>query len=97
MTGLAARRFRTDAILGGASQPIPALVVSRTEGMDQKMEQLVSVAGALLIHAAYIWMNFVGALVLTVIAWRAQLWGFVLLEGAWAGVSIAPLIRRPRA
>jgi len=76
------------------------------------MEQLVSVAGALLIlaaytvhqfgmldrtHAAYIWMNFVGALVLTVIAWRAQLWGFVLLEGAWAALSIAPLIRRPRA
>ena len=76
------------------------------------MEQLVSVAGALLIlgaytvhqfglmartHAAYIWMNFVGALVLTVIAWRAQLWGFVLLEGAWAAISIAPLIRRPRA
>ena len=76
------------------------------------MEQLVSVGGALLIlaaytahqfgrlertHPAYIWMNFVGSLVLTVIAWRAQQWGFVLLEGAWAAVSIAPLIRRPRA
>ncbi len=32
------------------------------------MEQLVSLAGALLILAAYIWMNFVGALVLTAIA-----------------------------
>lgn len=42
-------------------------------------------------------MNFVDALVLTVIAWRAQLWGFVLLEGAWATLSVAPLIRRPRA
>lgn len=76
------------------------------------MEQLVAVGGALLIlaaytlcqfgllertHAASIWMNFVGALVLTVIAWRVQQWGFVLLEGAWAAVSIAPLIRRPRA
>ena len=76
------------------------------------MEQLVSVAGALLIlsaytlhqfgrldrtQAAYVSMNFVGALVLTVIAWRAQLWGFVLLEGAWAAMSLAPLIRRPRA
>ena len=75
------------------------------------MEQLVSVAGALLIlaaytvhqfglmdrtDAAYIWMNFVGALVLTVIAWRAQLWGFVLLEGTWAALSVAPLMRRPR-
>lgn len=38
MTSLAARNFRTDAILGGASQPLPAPVVSdaRTEGMDQK-------------------------------------------------------------
>ena len=76
------------------------------------MEQLVSVAGARLIlgaytlhqfglmdraHAADIWMNFVGGLVLTMIAWRAELWGFVLLEGAWAAVSLAPLIRRPRA
>ncbi len=76
------------------------------------MEQLVSVGGALLIlvaytvhqfglidrtHAAYIWMNFVGSVVLTVIAWRAQLWGFVLLDGVWAAVSIAPLILRPRA
>ena len=42
-------------------------------------------------------MNFVGALVLTVIAWRAQLWGFVLLEGTWAALSVAPLMRRPRA
>jgi len=38
LTGVAARTFRADAILGGASQPIPAPVVSnaRTEGMDQK-------------------------------------------------------------
>jgi len=73
------------------------------------MEQLVSVIGAILIlaayvghqrgvlsrsHAAYHWMNLVGAVVLTVVAYRAQQWGFVLLEGVWAAVSVPPLLRR---
>ncbi|MGH7313590.1 MAG: CBU_0592 family membrane protein [Candidatus Rokuibacteriota bacterium] len=73
------------------------------------MEQIVAVIGALLIlaayaghqrgvlshsHAAYHWMNFVGAVVLTVVAYRAQQWGFVLLEGVWAAVSVPPLLRR---
>jgi hypothetical protein len=72
------------------------------------MEQAISVAGSLLIlaayaghqrglidrtHSAYNWMNFIGALVLTVIAFRAQQWGFVLLEGAWTVISVPPLIR----
>mgnify|MGYP000333164774 CR=1 FL=1 len=70
-------------------------------------EQLVSLAGAGLVLAAYAGhqlglldrahplyhaMNFVGALVLTVIAWRAGQWGFVLLEGAWAALSLPPLL-----
>jgi hypothetical protein len=74
------------------------------------MEQAISVAGALLIlaayaghqfglidrtHPAYSWMNLIGALVLTVIAYRAGQWGFVLLEGVWAVVSVPSLIRRP--
>ncbi len=38
MTSLAARKYRTDAIRCGASQPIPALVLSnaRTEGVHLK-------------------------------------------------------------
>jgi hypothetical protein len=74
------------------------------------MEQTISVAGALLIlaayagnqfgllertHRAYSWMNLIGALILTVIAYRAGQWGFVLLEGVWAAVSVPPLIGRP--
>ena len=71
------------------------------------MEQTISVAGALLILAAfagiqfgyidrtrslYNWMNLLGAAALTVIAFRAGQWGFVLLEGVWAVVSAWPLL-----
>ncbi|MBI4013094.1 MAG: hypothetical protein HY359_12330 [Candidatus Rokubacteria bacterium] len=73
------------------------------------MEQAVSIAGALLILGAYAGnqlalldrrdraynvLNLVGAVVLTVIALRASQWGFVLLEGAWAVLSVPPLLRR---
>ncbi len=75
------------------------------------MEQLISVAGALLVLVAYAgqqmgvidrtnplysWMNLIGSLVLTVIAFRGQQWGFMLLEGVWAIVSVPPLIARRR-
>jgi hypothetical protein len=71
------------------------------------LDQIVSLIGAILILAAYVghqrgvlssaratyhWMNFLGAVALTVVAFRAQQWGFVLLEGAWAAVSVPPLL-----
>jgi hypothetical protein len=73
--------------------------------------QLVQVAGSLLILAAfaasqagrlpidsqlYLGLNFVGSAVLAVLAWIDQQWGFLLLEGVWAIVSLwslAQLIR----
>lgn len=66
------------------------------------MDQVVQVAGALLILAAfaalqlgrmrpdsraYLVLNLIGAVVLAALAWHEQLWGFFLLEGVWALVS----------
>ncbi len=71
------------------------------------MLQAVSVLGALAILAAYAAnqfrligpsnlsysaMNFVGSAVLTVIAVVEVQWGFILLEGVWAIVSLWGMI-----
>ena len=71
------------------------------------MLQVVSVLGALAILAAYAanqfgmigpsnlsysTMNFVGSAVLTVIAVVEVQWGFILLEGEWAIVSLWGMI-----
>jgi hypothetical protein len=72
-------------------------------------DQLISMAGAVLVLAAYAllqkgrmtakeplysWMNFVGAGLLTVVAIRDQRLGFIVLEGAWALLSAWPLLKR---
>ena len=71
------------------------------------MLQVVSVLGALAILAAYAAnqfgligpsnlsysaMNFVGSAVLAVIAMVEVQWGFILLEGVWAIVSLWAMI-----
>jgi hypothetical protein len=70
------------------------------------MEQVVQVAGSLLVLAAfalaqwglldqkslaYLVLNTVGSAVLAVMALRGHQWGFLLLEGVWAIVSAVSL------
>ena len=78
------------------------------------MSQVIQIVGALAILAAfvdaqlrvfdvrswtYLWLNFLGALVLGIVAWHERQYGFLLLEGVWTIVSawgLATLARGAR-
>jgi hypothetical protein len=75
------------------------------------VSQVIQIVGAVAILAAfaaaqarrvdvaswpYLWLNLAGASVLAASAWHEGQWGFVLLEGAWAGVSAWGLAARWR-
>jgi hypothetical protein len=83
----------------------------RIEGYARRMDQSVQVVGALLILFAYagaqsgvldqrsrsyLVLNLVGSAVLAVLAWHEDQWGFLLLEGVWALVSLWGLIQVQR-
>lgn len=75
------------------------------------LDQLIAIIGAVLMLGAYLalqrgWvaatdrsysvLNFVGALLLTWVAVVDRRWGFILVEGAWALLSIPGMVRRER-
>jgi hypothetical protein len=75
--------------------------------MPQQLVQLVSVVGALMILGAYAayqqgrlgredvlynLLNVVGSALLAWIAVLDRRWGFILLESAWALLSLPPLV-----
>ena len=75
------------------------------------MDQVVQVIGALLILAAYgaaqfgwveqsarsyLVLNLVGSAVLGALAWYERQWGFLLLEGVWAVISLHSLVQSLR-
>ena len=74
-------------------------------------EHLVQIVGAVLILVAfvlaqlrvlsqdsyaYLAPNLVGAVILTSDAWHGRQWGFVLLEGVWALVSLWGIVAKAR-
>jgi hypothetical protein len=76
------------------------------------VDQVIQVFGSLLILAAfvaaqrgwmetqarpYLWLNFVGGVILAVLAAHERQYGFLLLETCWALVAGASLVRRAPA
>ena len=72
------------------------------------LDQLIAIVGAVLILGAYLalqrgWLgpkdrsysvlNFVGAALLTWVAVVDRRWGFILVEGAWALLSVPGMFR----
>lgn len=72
------------------------------------IHQILSLIGALLIlfayganqtgrlgpgHRGYNLLNLAGSLLLFWVAVADWRWGFMLLEGAWAGISVVPIVR----
>jgi hypothetical protein len=71
------------------------------------MEQVIQIIGALLLLSAFVAtqfrllnpqsypnliLNFVGSLILAILAAEEHQWGFLLLEGVWSLVSLWGLI-----
>jgi hypothetical protein len=45
------------------------------------------------VSRTYLWLNLVGSVILAVLAYASEQWGFVLLEGVWSIVSAWSLVQ----
>ncbi|MDQ2686869.1 MAG: hypothetical protein M3Y28_03275 [Armatimonadota bacterium] len=63
----------------GALLILTAFALSQLKRLDQNL-------------VAYLLLNLIGSLILAVLAAIEHQWGFLLLEGAWAIVSLASLV-----
>ena len=85
--------------------------IAKTTLVVITMAQVLQMVGAVLILAAYVAsqsgrlrpetvlylaLNFAGSGILAVLAAMEEQWGFLLLEGVWAVVSLLGLVRRVR-
>jgi hypothetical protein len=88
---------------------VPSILIAAGDG--ETGYQLVQIAGSLLILTAfaasqagklpidsqrYLVLNVVGSAILAVLAYIDQQWGFLLLEGVWALVSLYSLVQLAR-
>ena len=88
-----------------SSSPHPAVNRAKMAGM---LEQLISLIGAAMILIAYganqmgrmdrnspvyLTLNFVGAIILGIIAARVKQIGLTILEGTWALISLIALVK----
>src|SRR3954470_10314655 len=98
--------------LGDPNRFSPDPLPPGSEIYYRRMDQVVQVIGALMILTAYaaaqtgrwstdtplyLWLNLVGSVILAVLAATSRNWGFLLLEGVWAIVTAASLLKRRRA
>jgi hypothetical protein len=80
--------------------------------MEVAMLVILQIVGALLILApfvaqqfgrldtdapAYLWPNLIGSGALAALAAVSGQWGFLLLEGVWAAVTIRSILRRSKS